>query len=58
MSAKDPIKEIIDEFEDKISLYKKDRQEAVDHFKNILKQKKIDEVKENLKLDVVKQYKK
>ena len=49
MSTRDPIKEIIDEFEYKISFYKKEREEAIHHFKNVLHIKKIEDIKENLK---------
>ena len=49
MAIKDPIKEIIDEFEYKISFYKKEREVAIHHFKDVLQQKKIDDIKANLK---------
>lgn len=49
MAIKDPIKEIIDEFEDKISLLKKEREEALENFKKVVHTKKIEDVKSNLK---------
>ncbi len=58
MSAKDPIKEIIDEFEEKISLYKKERDEAIANFKNAVHTKKIEDIKMNLKAYVFTQDKK
>jgi hypothetical protein len=52
MSIKDPIKEIIDEFDDRISLYKKEREDALDNFKKVINVKKIEDVKSSLKSDV------
>ncbi len=49
MTIKDPIKEIMDEFENKISLYKKEREHAIDNFKSVLQQKKIEDIKADLK---------
>ncbi len=51
MAIKDPIKEIIDEFEDKVSLYKKEREEALLNFKNVIHQRKIEDIKLDLKVD-------
>ena len=58
MSVKDPIKEIIDEYEDKISLLKKDREEAIRNFKNVVHEKKINDLKSNLKSNAFAQSKK
>ena len=49
MAIKDPIKEIIEEFKDKVSLYKKEREEALSNFKNTVERKKIEDIKEDLK---------
>jgi len=49
MAIKDPIREIIEKFEDKIFLYKKEREEALLNFKNLVQQKKIEDIKSNLK---------
>ena len=48
MAIKDPIKEIMDEFEDKVSLYKKEREEALLNFKNAIHQRKIEDIKQGL----------
>ena len=49
MTIKDPIKEIIDEFQNKIALLKNEREEALSNFKNIVHLKKVEDIKSDLK---------
>lgn len=55
---KDPIKEIFEQFEDKISSFKREREEALLNFKNVVHIKKIEDVKMNLKSNAVTKSKK
>jgi len=48
MTIKDPIKEIIDKFEEKISSLKKDREKAIRDFKTVINATKIEELKIDL----------
>ena len=49
MAIKDPIKEIVDDFENKIFLLKKEREESLINFRGVIKQKKIEDIKSDLK---------
>ena len=58
MAIKDPIKEIIDDYEDKMSFYRKEREEAIANFKHIVHIKKIEDIKMDLKSNALTQDKK
>jgi hypothetical protein len=52
MAIKDPIKEIFEEFNEGILSYRNEREEAIANFKNVVQQKIIEDIKEELKTDV------
>ena len=58
MAITDPIKEIVDDFENKIFLLKKEREESLINFKGVIKQKKIEDIKSDLKTNAVSKLKK
>jgi hypothetical protein len=55
MATKDPIKEIIDDYEDKISLFKIEREEAIVNFKKVVHTRKIEDIKTNLEANTIEQ---
>jgi hypothetical protein len=57
VTIKDPIKEIIDEFEDKITLFKIEREEAIANFKKVVHTRKIEDIKINLEANTIDQSK-
>lgn len=57
MSTKDPIREIIEEYEDKISLFKIERDEAISNFKKVVHTRKIEDIKINLEANTIDQSK-
>jgi hypothetical protein len=55
MSTIDPIKEIIEDYEDKISLFKIEREEAIANFKKVVHTRKIEDIKINLEANKIEQ---
>lgn len=49
MAIKDPIREIVEEFEDKIFLFKKERENALANFKKVIHIRKVEDIKTDLK---------
>lgn len=58
MSVRDPIKEIFDEYQEKIASLKKERDMAIENFREVLRLKKIEDIKSGLKINEVAKSKK